>query len=94
MFTLTWDIGHSHACKNIDERFLREHQGKLRHFHIHDAIGEKNHMTLGTGEIDLEGRLHIAERWNCRCVVETKTSEALRQSVEWLKLHGYILHSS
>lgn len=90
MFALTWDIGHSHTCGNVDEEFLMEHKDRLYHFHIHDGLGNKNHQTLGTGEIDLEQRLGIA--WACgrRCVVETKTIEALRESVKWLeenKLH-------
>lgn len=85
VFGLTWDIGHSHFADNIDEVFLMDHENRLRHFHIHDAAGKKNHLTLGTGEIDLEQRLKIAREHACRCVVETKTVEALRQSVAWLK---------
>lgn len=85
MFALTWDIGHSHASGNVDEAFLMEHRDRLYHFHIHDGLGNKNHQTLGTGEIDLKQRLGIAKACECRCVVETKTIEALRASVEWLK---------
>lgn len=85
VFALTWDIGHSNSCHNIDEAFIRSHEEKLCHFHIHDSLGAKDHMTLGTGEVDLEGRITIAERHNCRCVLETKTIEALRESVEWIK---------
>lgn len=81
IFGLTWDIGHSHSVENIDEAFIMAHERKLSHFHIHDAVGSKDHMTLGTGEIDLIQRLEIAERHGCRCVVETKTVEALRESV-------------
>lgn len=87
VFGLTWDIGHSHGVGNLDEPFLMEHVEKLRHFHIHDGLGRKNHMTLGTGEIDLQQRLSIAQRQNCRCVIETKTVDALRKSVSWLQLN-------
>lgn len=90
MFALTWDIGHSHACGNIDEAFLMERRERLIHFHIHDAQGSKNHRTLGTGEIDLAQRIGLAETAGCRCVVETKTVEALRHSVGWLKRKGYL----
>lgn len=89
-FALTWDIGHSHVCDNIDEPFLMAHKERLRHFHIHDAYGHKNHQTLGTGEIDLRQRIGIAQACGCRCVVETKTIEALRKSVAWLKEAGYM----
>lgn len=79
-FSLTWDIGHSHATQNVDEDFLMAHEDRLRHFHIHDAKGKQNHLALGTGEIDLPQRLALAEKHNCRCVVETKTIAALRES--------------
>lgn len=84
MFALTWDIGHSHTCGNVDEEFLTERKDRLCHFHIHDGLGSKNHQTLGTGEIDLHQRIDIARKCGCRCVVETKTIAALRESVKWL----------
>lgn len=90
MFGLTWDIGHSHGCGNVDESFLMERKDRLQHFHIHDGKGSKNHQTLGTGEIDLAQRIGVARDCGCRCVVETKTVEALRQSVAWLQKNGYI----
>lgn len=89
LFALTWDIGHSHGCGNVDEPFLLERKDRLHHFHIHDGKGSKNHLTLGTGEIDLAGRLALAKANDCRCVVETKTVEALRQSAAWLLENGY-----
>lgn len=91
LFALTWDIGHSHTCGNMDEEFLMKRRDKLYHFHIHDGLGSKNHQTLGTGEIDLRQRIGIARECGCRCVVETKTVDALRKSVTWLKENGYIL---
>lgn len=84
VFSLTWDIGHSHTAKNIDEPFLEKHAARLRHFHIHDATGSKNHLTIGTGEINLSERLRAAENYGCRCVIETKTIEALRESVKYI----------
>lgn len=82
---LTWDIGHSYEAGEIDEPFLLEHKTRLAHFHIHDGLGSKNHLALGTGEIDLAERLGIAGENNAGCVIETKTIEALRKSVLWLK---------
>ena len=84
VFALTWDIGHSNSAKNIDEKFLMTHENKLYHFHIHDSVGSKNHLALGTGEINLQQRLSIAKRHNCKCVLETKTIESLRKSIKWL----------
>jgi sugar phosphate isomerase/epimerase len=90
VFTLTWDIGHSHAAKDIDEEFLIEHKSRLQHFHIHDGAGKQNHMTLGQGEINLAERLSLAEETGSRCVLETKTAESLRTSVDWLKDRSYL----
>ncbi len=85
IFGLTWDIGHSHAVSNIDEEYLMSYKNRLCHFHIHDGLGKDNHMTLGTGDIDLRQRLKLAEECGCRCVLETKTIDALKRSVLWLR---------
>lgn len=84
-FALTWDIGHSHAAGEVDAPFLLRHRDRLAHFHLHDARGMSAHLALGEGEIDLPARLKIAEEQHCRCVIETKTAVALRQSVEFLR---------
>ena len=91
-FGLTWDIGHSKATGEKDVPFILEHQEHLMHFHIHDGLEypPKNHLALGDGEIDLADRLRLAESRHARCVLETKTIEALQQSVQWLKQKKYL----
>ena len=86
-FGLTWDIGHSKATGEKDVPFIKEHGEHLIHFHIHDGKEEppKNHLALGDGEIDLIDRLELAEAKGARCVLETKTVEALKKSVAWLR---------
>jgi len=86
-FGLTWDVGHSKAIREADAPFLLEHRDRLIHFHLHDGAETppKNHLALGTGEIDLEARISLAESRGARCVLETKTAKALKQSVTWLK---------
>lgn len=84
-FTLTWDIGHSHAAGKADEEFILQHKERLKHFHIHDAFGKKNHLTLGTGEVNLAEKLSIARDTRSRCVLETKTAQSLKESVKWLQ---------
>ncbi len=90
-FGLTWDIGHSRAVSETDVPFLMDHQDRLIHFHIHDGTEKppRNHLALGDGEIDLSERLKLAEQRNARCVLETKTIEALQQSVRWLREREY-----
>lgn len=89
-FGLTWDIGHSKAAREADVPFILEHQDKLIHFHIHDGTETppRNHLALGDGEIDLPARLKLAAERNARCVLETKTIEALRKSTAWLRRNG------
>ena len=91
-FGLTWDIGHSKSVDEKDVPFILEHTDHLIHFHIHDAteIPPQNHLALGDGEIDLIERLVLADRRNARCVLETKTVEALKHSVQWLRKHDFI----
>ena len=87
IFTLTWDIGHSYSASNVDEPYIMQNETKLKHFHIHDAMGKQNHMTLGKGNINLLEKLNIARRNHCRCVVETKTVASLQESLDWLKAY-------
>lgn len=86
-FGLTWDIGHSKATGEKDVPFIMERQERLLHFHIHDGSENppRNHLALGDGEIDLTDRLRLAESRNARCVLETKTIDALKKSVQWLE---------
>lgn len=81
-FGLTLDIGHSHAAGNIDIPFYEKHMDNLIHMHAHDAIGTKNHLAFGDGEIDLRQRLNMAHAVNARVVLETKTIAALSKTVK------------
>lgn len=87
VFGLTWDIGHSKAVGETDMPFLMEHSDRILHMHVHDATESPagNHLALGDGELDLEARLAFAYERNARCVLETKTVEALGKSVAWLQ---------
>ncbi len=89
-FGLTWDIGHSKACREKDEPFLLAHRERLIHFHIHDGMESPphDHLALGDGEIDLTERLQLAESLGAGCVLETKTAEALNRSAAWLRDNG------
>jgi len=84
VFGLTFDIGHNHSCGGVDESYIIENKRYLHHMHMHDALGKKNHMALGTGELDLSKYLHLAKEQSCRIVLETKTIEGLTQSVNWI----------
>ena len=85
VFGLTYDIAHNAGIGGGDEAVILGHENKLCHMHIHDATGKKNHLPLGTGELNLPKYFDLAGRNNCRVVLETKTIEGLRQSVGWMK---------
>ena len=85
VFALTFDVGHNHGIGGTDEEFIMKHKDHLNHIHLHDAKRKKNHLALGTGEKDIEKYINLAKEKNCRVVLETKTIDGLKQSVEWLK---------
>lgn len=89
LFGLTFDIGHDHSAGGVDKPFFMAHRERLGHFHIHDAAGGKNHLPLGTGEIDLPWHLALAAEQNSRVVVEVKTAQALEGSAAWLRGNGW-----
>ena len=90
VFGLTFDIGHNHSCGGLDEPYIIENKSKLCHMHLHDAIGKKHHMPLGLGELDLNNYLNLARDCDCSVVVEVKTTEGLKNSVNWMKENGWI----
>ncbi len=81
-FKLTWDIGHDHSSGLRDRTFLEENIELIEHYHVHDAIGKTNHLTLFDGEIDIEKFITLAKTSKSTVVFETKTVEALRESVK------------
>lgn len=81
VFGLTLDIGHSHGTGDMDIPFYEKHADRLIHMHGHDALGKRNHLPLGDGEIDLKGRFAWAQRCGARVVLETKTIAALETSL-------------
>ena len=86
VFGLTFDIGHNYCASNMDEEFILSHANRLKHFHIHDCVeGRKDHRTLGTGVLDVKRYLALAEKLGCTAVVETKTVESLKQSMDWIR---------
>lgn len=84
-FGLTFDIGHNHSTGGRDEEVILRRRERLCHFHLHDGAGKKNHLPLGKGEIDLEKYFRLAESCGGSAVLEVKTLEGLRQSVDWLR---------
>ncbi len=89
-FALTFDVGHDHAIGGSDRPVIMERSTRLKHMHLHDASGAKNHLALGTGGLDVDGCLRLAAEHDCRVVLETKTIDGLRRSVDWLRERSYL----
>jgi len=92
VFGLTWDIGHSASCRMPleEEEYLIANSARISHFHIHDTREKRCHLTLGSGETELEKYLSVARERGARCVLETKTADALEKSAEWLRENGWL----
>ncbi len=92
VFGLTLDIGHSYCNGGEDEKTILSFKDKLCHLHIHDAYKtehtKKDHLILGCGEIDLHKYFDLANKTNSRVVLETKTVEGLKTSVDWIIERG------
>ena len=85
VFSLTLDIGHSHGSGSDDQAFILTHKDRLHHMHIHDALGKKDHLALGAGELDIPHYLTLAQECCDTVVLETKTVAGLCESVTWLR---------
>lgn len=89
-FCFTYDIGHAANNQKKMDKFFSDNKNKLIHMHFHDAkkiddMTWKNHLVLGSGELDLIHYLKFAEQTCQRIVLEIKTIKALKESVQWLK---------
>ncbi len=81
---LTWDIGHDAVSNFTDKQYLMNHKNEICHMHIHDVIGKKDHQSLFEGELNICEFLHFAQTRNMRALVEVKTSESLKKSINSL----------
>ena len=87
VFAVTFDTGHD-ASNNFTQRLvIDKHIDRLVHMHLHDASPElhKDHLTFGDGVLNMSDYLQLAMAHYCRTVIEVKTIDGVRKSVEWLK---------
>ena len=84
-FRLTWDIGHDFSSGDNDKNYYLKNIDKIIHLHLHDAVGDKNHLPLGTGEIDIKNIMALTENKVKSIILETKTVAGLEKSVEYYR---------
>ena len=91
VFALTFDTGHNAGNDFQQQSLIERHIDRLSHMHLHDySKARGDHLPLEEGELDLQKYLDLAKNHDCRAVLEVKTVEGLRQSVDWLKERGYL----
>ena len=83
VFALTLDVGHEVCLGNKDTHVFEKYPEKICHMHLHDSDGKKPHLALGDGNLDVLGKIDnfVGET----CLLEVKTIEGLKKSVEYLK---------
>ena len=57
----------------------------IRHMHIHDLDGKKDHKELGSGLIDVKKYLAFCKSKNIYAVIEIKRTQELVNSIEYLR---------
>lgn len=84
VFALTLDTGHEHCLDYKDTPVIEGYREKLTHLHLHDARGKSAHLPLGTGDVDVMGKLSLLPN-DKTCLIEVKTIAGLAESIEYLK---------
>ena len=91
VFALTFDTGHNAGNDFQQQPLIKRHIDRLSHMHLHDYSKTRGaHLPFGEGELELGKYLDLAKAHDCRVVLEVKTVDGLRRSVEWLKARGWL----
>lgn len=87
---LTWDTGHDAVSGFTDREYLMKNIGKICHMHFHDAKGENDHQIPFEGELNIEELINFAREKQIRMLIEVKSKDALKKSVEVLRKRGMV----
>lgn len=82
---LTWDTGHDAISNFKDKKYLMNHIDKIVHMHFHDAKGQSDHQIPYDGELNIGEIIKFAKQQNIRMLIEVKTIDSLKRSVEILR---------
>ncbi len=86
-FALTLDTGHELCLGGKDTPVFEKYPDKLVHLHLHDSNGKSAHLPLGTADINVRSKLSLLKNGDT-CLVEVKTADGLRESIDCLKSLG------
>lgn len=87
---IAYDIGHDYTHENIIKRLITENDLRFEEMHIHDSNGNKDHLSLGEGNIDLDYFFKIAEKNQCYTLIEVKSENDLIKSIDYLNRFGFV----
>ena len=82
----TLDLGHNIRYGNIAKEQFLKYESKIKHIHLHDFNGSKDHQELFTGILDIKKELDFCDKHNLDVLIEVKRKEELINSVN--KLHN------
>ncbi len=88
-FGLTLDTGHEMCLDYKDTHVFEKYGESVIHMHLHDCKGKKPHLALGDGDIDVLKKLSMLTE-DATCLIEVKTIDGLRKSVDYLKRHNVL----
>lgn len=83
-------MGHNIKHGNVAKEQFLKFENKIRHIHLHDFDGSKDHQELFSGILNVKEELNFCSKNNLDVVIEVKRKEELVNSVNKLKTNGYI----
>lgn len=86
----TLDLGHNIRYENIAKEQFLKFDNKIRHIHLHDFNGSKDHQELFTGILNIKGELEFCKSKNLDVVIEVKREKELINSVNKLHQSSFI----
>ena len=86
----TLDLGHNIRYGNIAKEKFLKYDNKIKHIHLHDFNGLKDHQELFIGILNIKEELDFCKSKNLDVLIEVKRKEELVNSVNKLKTHGYL----
>lgn len=81
----TLDLGHNIRYGNLAKEKFLEYSNKIKHIHLHDFNGSKDHQELFTGLLNVKEELNFCKQHNLDVLIEVKRKEELINSVNKLR---------
>jgi sugar phosphate isomerase/epimerase len=80
MIAFAYDTAHG-----TDDSFIDDHLKHIRCCHLNDRRGDRSHLPLGNGEINLIPVIEKLSETDCDFVIETGRYDDVKKSIDFLK---------